>query len=121
MPERALVIVPTYNEQANIRRLVDSVLARPGIEQRDAGREVWPQGLQRTLIDDAVPVAGRRKLEDRRANLGFVLLVRLHGRALGVVDLEHALLVVNLDDEGIRFHATLPSSFPCAFPSGRAA
>lgn len=28
MPERALVIVPTYNEQANIRRLIESVLAQ---------------------------------------------------------------------------------------------
>ena len=28
MPERALVIVPTYNERQNIRRLIDSVLAQ---------------------------------------------------------------------------------------------
>ncbi|HET9684896.1 MAG TPA: polyprenol monophosphomannose synthase [Gemmatimonadaceae bacterium] len=28
LPERALVIVPTYNERENIRRLVDSVLAQ---------------------------------------------------------------------------------------------
>ena len=28
MPERALVIVPTYNEKANIRRLIESVLAQ---------------------------------------------------------------------------------------------
>lgn len=28
MPERALVIVPTYNEQANVRRLIESVLAQ---------------------------------------------------------------------------------------------
>ena len=28
MPERALVIVPTYNERENIRRLIDSVLAQ---------------------------------------------------------------------------------------------
>ena len=28
MPERALVIVPTYNERENVRRLIDSVLAQ---------------------------------------------------------------------------------------------
>jgi dolichol-phosphate mannosyltransferase len=28
LPERALVIVPTFNEQANIRRLIESVLAQ---------------------------------------------------------------------------------------------
>ena len=28
MPERALVIVPTYNEQANVRRLIESALAQ---------------------------------------------------------------------------------------------
>jgi len=28
LPEKALVIVPTYNEQANIRRLIESVLAQ---------------------------------------------------------------------------------------------
>ena len=30
MPERALVIVPTYNERENIRRLVDAVLRQDG-------------------------------------------------------------------------------------------
>ena len=30
MPERALVIVPTYNERENIRRLVDTVLQQDG-------------------------------------------------------------------------------------------
>ena len=33
MPERALVIVPTYNERENIRRLIDTVLATNTVEE----------------------------------------------------------------------------------------
>ena len=42
MPDRALVIVPTYNERANISRLVESVLERD-------------PSLEMLIVDDASP------------------------------------------------------------------
>ena len=61
MPERALVIVPTYNERENIRRLVDTVL------QQDGRLEVL-------VVDDGSPdgtgqIVAELKATDSRVHL----------------------------------------------------
>jgi dolichol-phosphate mannosyltransferase len=61
LPERALVIVPTYNERENIRRLVDAVL-------RQDGR------LEMLIVDDGSPdgtgqIVAELEAEDQRVHL----------------------------------------------------
>ncbi|MEO5815859.1 MAG: polyprenol monophosphomannose synthase [Gemmatimonadaceae bacterium] len=61
MPERALVIVPTYNELENIERLIDRVLSQD-------------DRIDMLVVDDGSPdgtgaVVAKRAAEDSRVNL----------------------------------------------------
>ena len=70
MPERALVIVPTYNERENIRRLIDTVLVQ------DARLEVLvvddgsPDGTGQ-LVDEIVGLNGRVHVLHRERKMGL--------------------------------------------------
>jgi dolichol-phosphate mannosyltransferase len=70
LPERALVIVPTYNERENIRRLVDTVLvqdARIDILVVDDGS---PDGTG-ALVDEIVASNDRVHVLHRERKLGL--------------------------------------------------
>ena len=70
MPERALVIVPTYNERENIRRLIDTVLvqdARLDILVVDDGS---PDGTGQ-LVDEIVALNGRVHVLHRERKMGL--------------------------------------------------
>ena len=70
MPERALVIVPTYNERENIRRLIESVLvqdARIDILVVDDGS---PDGTG-ALVDEIVATNDRVNVLHRERKLGL--------------------------------------------------
>ena len=70
MPERVLVIVPTYNERRNVARLVDSVLAQdPGIDMLvvDDGS---PDGTG-ALVDEIAAVNSRVHAIHRARKLGL--------------------------------------------------
>ena len=70
MPERALVIVPTYNERENIRRLIDTVLvqdARIDILVVDDGS---PDGTG-ALVREIVGTNGRVNLLERERKMGL--------------------------------------------------
>ena len=70
MPERALVIVPTYNERENIRRLIDTVLvqdARIDILVVDDGS---PDGTG-ALVQEIVAINDRVHLLPRERKLGL--------------------------------------------------
>ncbi|HET8833478.1 MAG TPA: polyprenol monophosphomannose synthase [Gemmatimonadales bacterium] len=70
MPERALVIVPTYNERENIRRLIDTVLvqdARIDILVVDDGS---PDGTG-ALVDEIVAMNDRVHVLHRERKMGL--------------------------------------------------
>ena len=70
MPERALVIVPTYNERENIRRLIDTVLvqdARLDILVVDDGS---PDGTGQ-LVDEIVGLNERVHVLHRERKMGL--------------------------------------------------
>lgn len=70
MPERALVIVPTYNERENILKLIDAVLAQsPNIDILvvDDGS---PDGTG-ALVDERAAVDGRVHVIHRERKLGL--------------------------------------------------
>jgi len=70
LPERALVIVPTYNERENIRRLIDTVLvqdARLDILVVDDGS---PDGTGQ-LVDEIVALNGRVHVLHRERKMGL--------------------------------------------------
>ena len=70
MPERALVIVPTYNERENIRRLIDTVLvqdARIDILVVDDGSPDGTGGL----VDEIVATNDRVHVLHRARKLGL--------------------------------------------------
>ncbi len=70
MPERALVIVPTYNERDNILRLIDAVLAQdPSIDVLvvDDGS---PDGTG-TLVDERVAADSRVHVIHREKKMGL--------------------------------------------------
>ncbi len=70
MPERALVIIPTYNERENIRRLIDSVLvqdARIDVLVVDDGS---PDGTG-ALVDEIVSSNDRVHVQHRARKLGL--------------------------------------------------
>jgi dolichol-phosphate mannosyltransferase len=70
LPERALVIVPTYNERENIRRLIDTVLvqdARIDILVVDDGS---PDGTG-ALVQEIVAMNDRVHLLSRERKLGL--------------------------------------------------
>jgi dolichol-phosphate mannosyltransferase len=70
LPERALVIVPTYNERENIRRLIDTVLvqdARIDILVVDDGS---PDGTG-ALVREIVETNGRVNLLERERKMGL--------------------------------------------------
>jgi dolichol-phosphate mannosyltransferase len=71
LPEKALVIVPTYNERENIRRLVNSVL-------RQDGR------LEMLVVDDGSPDGTGEIVQEIEASDSRVhLLARPHKLGLG--------------------------------------
>jgi dolichol-phosphate mannosyltransferase len=71
LPEKALVIVPTYNERENIRRLVNSVL-------RQDGR------LEMLVVDDGSPDGTGEIVQEIEASDSRVhLLARPHKMGLG--------------------------------------
>jgi dolichol-phosphate mannosyltransferase len=70
LPERALIIVPTYNERENIRRLIDTVLvqdARIDILVVDDGS---PDGTG-ALVDEIVATNDRVHVLHRERKLGL--------------------------------------------------
>jgi dolichol-phosphate mannosyltransferase len=70
LPERALVIVPTYNERENIRRLIDTVLvqdARIDILVVDDGS---PDGTG-ALVDEIIATNDRVHVLHRERKLGL--------------------------------------------------
>jgi dolichol-phosphate mannosyltransferase len=70
LPERALVIVPTYNERENIRRLIDTVLvqdARIDILVVDDGS---PDGTG-ALVDEIVGMNARVHVLHRERKMGL--------------------------------------------------
>jgi dolichol-phosphate mannosyltransferase len=71
LPERALVIVPTYNEKANIRRLIESVLAQD-------------DRIDMLIVDDGSPDGTGEIVEEiRRSNPRVHLLSRPRKMGLG--------------------------------------
>lgn len=66
MPERAVVIVPTYNERENILKLIDAVLAQSPILEVLVVDDGSPDGTgalvdERTAVDSRVHVIHREK------------------------------------------------------------
>lgn len=76
MPEKSLVIVPTYNESTNIRRLVDAVLPKH-------------ESIEMLIVDDASP-DGTGKIADEiaAANSRVHVLHRAGKLGLGTAYLE---------------------------------
>lgn len=70
MPERALVIVPTYNERENIRRLLDSVLAQDARIEVLVVDDGSPDGTG-TLVDEIVAANERVHVLHRARKLGL--------------------------------------------------
>ena len=70
MPERALVIVPTYNERENIRRLLDSVLAQDARIEVLVVDDGSPDGTG-ALVDEIVAVNERVHVLHRGRKLGL--------------------------------------------------
>ena len=70
MPERALVIVPTYNERENIRRLLDSVLAQDARIDVLVVDDGSPDGTG-ALVDEIVAVNERVHALHRGRKLGL--------------------------------------------------
>ena len=70
MPERALVIVPTYNERENIRRLIDSVLAQDARIDVLVVDDGSPDGTG-ALVDEIVASSDRVHVQHRARKLGL--------------------------------------------------
>ena len=70
MPERALIIVPTYNERENIRRLLDSVLAQDARIDVLVVDDGSPDGTG-TLVDEIVAANDRVHVLHRGRKLGL--------------------------------------------------
>ncbi len=70
MPERALVIVPTYNERENIRRLIDSVLAQDARIDVLVVDDGSPDGTG-ALVDEIVASNDRVHVQHRARKLGL--------------------------------------------------
>ena len=70
MPERALVIVPTYNERENIRRLLDSVLAQDARIEVLVVDDGSPDGTG-ALVDEIVAANNRVHVLHRARKLGL--------------------------------------------------
>ena len=70
MHERALVIVPTYNERENIRRLLDSVLAQDARIEVLVVDDGSPDGTG-ALVDEIVAVNERVHVLHRGRKLGL--------------------------------------------------
>ncbi|HET7189760.1 MAG TPA: polyprenol monophosphomannose synthase [Gemmatimonadaceae bacterium] len=70
MSERALVIVPTYNERENIRRLLDSVLAQDARIEVLVVDDGSPDGTG-ALVDEIVAVNERVHVLHRGRKLGL--------------------------------------------------
>ena len=70
MPERALVIVPTYNERENIRRLLDSVLAQDARIEVLVVDDGSPDGTG-ALVDEIVAANQRVHVLHRARKLGL--------------------------------------------------
>ena len=70
MPERALVIVPTYNECENIRRLIDSVLAQDARIDVLVVDDGSPDGTG-ALVDEIVASNDRVHVQHRARKLGL--------------------------------------------------
>lgn len=70
MPDRALVIVPTYNEQANIRRLIESVLAQDERIDMLIVDDGSPDGTG-AIVDEIQAVNPRVHLLEREKKMGL--------------------------------------------------
>ena len=70
MPDRALVIVPTYNEQANIRRLIESVLAQDERIDMLIVDDGSPDGTG-AIVEEIQTVNPRVHLLEREKKLGL--------------------------------------------------
>ncbi len=70
MPERVLVIVPTYNERENIERLVDRVLAQDGRIEILVVDDGSPDGTGK-LVDQIVGMNSRVHVLHREKKLGL--------------------------------------------------
>ena len=70
MPERALVIVPTYNERENIRRLIDTVLVQDARIDMLIVDDGSPDGTG-ALVDEIVAVNDRVHVLHREQKLGL--------------------------------------------------
>ena len=70
MPERALVIVPTYDERQNIARLIRTVLAQDPRLEVLVVDDASPDGTG-TIVDDMTVVEPRVHLMRRSAKLGL--------------------------------------------------
>ena len=70
MPERALVIIPTYNERENIRRLIDSVLAQDARIDVLVVDDGSPDGTG-ALVDEIVASSDRVHVQHRAHKLGL--------------------------------------------------
>ena len=67
MPDRALVIVPTYNERFNIARLIPAVLAQD-------------TGLEMLVVDDASPDGTGAVVDAIAANNSRVHILHREGK-----------------------------------------
>jgi len=70
LPERALVIIPTYNERENIRRLIDSVLAQDARIDVLVVDDGSPDGTG-ALVDEIVSSNDRVHVQHRARKLGL--------------------------------------------------
>lgn len=70
MPDRALVIVPTYNERENILKLIDAVLAQSPIIDVLVVDDGSPDGTG-ALVDERVASDGRVHIIHRERKLGL--------------------------------------------------
>lgn len=70
MPDRALVIVPTYNERENILKLIDAVLAQSPILEILVVDDGSPDGTG-ALVDERAAVDSRVHVIHREKKLGL--------------------------------------------------
>ena len=70
MPDRAVVIVPTYNERENILKLIDAVLAQSPILEILVVDDGSPDGTG-ALVDERAAVDSRVHIIHREKKLGL--------------------------------------------------
>ena len=70
MPERALVIVPTYNERENVRRLIDAVLAQDARIEMLIVDDGSPDGTG-ALVDEIMASNDRVNVLQRPRKMGL--------------------------------------------------